>query len=67
LVERTRSLRDRRVVEVGITEVGLALLLELDPHSKRMPRAILGHLGEKKLKQLAALLELVIAEMGTYP
>ena len=67
LVERTRSRRDRRVVEVDITEAGLALLRELDAHALRMPKALLGHLGPTRLRQLRTLLEGVIADMGTFP
>jgi hypothetical protein len=67
LTERIRSQRDRRVVEVGIPEAGLALLQELDPHSHQMPKAMLGHLGDEKLRELAELVESAIAEMGTYP
>lgn len=67
LAERDRSTRDRRVVEVGITEAGLALLRELDPYVLRMPKAALGHLGSKRLQQLRALLEDVIGGMGTFP
>ena len=66
-VERTRSRRDRRVVEVGITDTGRAVLQKLDAHVERMPKAMLGHLGAKKLRQLGNLLESVIADMGTYP
>jgi DNA-binding MarR family transcriptional regulator len=67
LVARTRSSRDRRVVEVGITEAGLALLGQLDVHARRMPKAILGHLGPNQLRQLRTHLEAVIANMGTFP
>ena len=67
LVERARSRRDRRVVEVGITDTGLAVLRKLDAHVERMPRAMLGHLGARKLRQLGSLLDSVIADMGTYP
>jgi DNA-binding MarR family transcriptional regulator len=67
LVERTRSSRDRRVVEVGITEAGLTLLRELDVHVARMPKALLGHLGPTRLRQLRTLLEAVIAGIGTFP
>ena len=67
LVERIRSRRDRRVVDVGITDTGLAVVRELDAHVERMPKAMLGHLGAKKLRQLGNLLESVIADMGTYP
>ena len=67
LVARVRSRQDRRVVEVGVTEGGLALLRELDTHVAKMPKALLGHLGAKRLRQLADLLDAAIADMGTYP
>jgi len=67
LVARVRSSRDRRVVEVGITEAGLALLHDLDVHVRRMPKALLGHLGPARLRQLRKLLEAVIADVGTFP
>ena len=67
LVERTRSSRDRRVVEVGITEAGLALLRDLDVHVVRMPKALLGHLGATRLRQLRKLLDAVIADIGAFP
>ena len=66
LVERLRSLRDRRVIEVGITKKGLAVVRGLDAHANRMPKALLGHLGVERLRQLGKLLEEVIAGMGTY-
>ena len=43
LVKRARSEEDRRVVEVEITGKGLDLLRVLDPHARRMPRALVGH------------------------
>ena len=67
LVARVRSRQDRRVVEVGVTEKGLALLRELDAHVEKMPKALLGHLGPKQLRQLADLLDAAIGGMGTYP
>ena len=67
LVARVRSRQDRRVVEVGVTEKGLALLREVDPHVQKMPKALLGHLGPKRLRQLADLIDAAIAGMGTYP
>ena len=67
LVERTRSTTDRRVVEVGITAGGLALLRDLDAHAVRMPKAVLGHLGPARLRQLRTLLEALITGMGTFP
>lgn len=67
LVKRTRSRRDRRVVEVGITDKGLALVRGLDAHVQRLPRALLGHLGAGRLGQLGSLLEAVISDLGTFP
>ena len=67
LVRRARRRADRRVVEVSITAKGLELLDELDPHSQRMPRALIGHVSAAKLRQLATLLAEVLDGMGTYP
>ena len=67
LVERLRSREDRRVVEVGVTDKGLAVLRGLDTHVERMPKAMLGHLGAKRLRLLGRLLEAVIADPGTFP
>jgi DNA-binding MarR family transcriptional regulator len=67
LVERLRSLRDRRVIEVGITNKGLAVVRGLDAHANRMPKALLGHLGVERLRQLGSLLEAVISDLGTFP
>jgi len=67
LVKRARSEADRRVVEVEITGKGLDLLRVLDPHARRMPRALVGHVESKKLQQLAKLLADVLDGMGTYP
>ena len=67
LVTRVRSRQDRRVVEVGLTLKGQGILLGLDEHVNRMPKALLGHLGPKKLEQLAQLLEHVMAGIGTFP
>jgi DNA-binding MarR family transcriptional regulator len=67
LVTRSRGRRDRRVVEIGITEKGLQLLRGLDEHVARFPKAMLGHLGPKKLEQLRTLLEHVLAEDAVFP
>lgn len=67
LVARLRSRQDRRVVEVGLTQKGRDLLRALDPHVDRMPKAVLGHLGARKLAQLGQLLEQAIAGLGTFP
>ena len=67
LVTRSRSRQDRRVVEVGITEKGLALVKSLDEHVLRLPKALLGHLGPERVQQLKSLLDVVISDLGTFP
>ncbi len=67
LVARARGRRDRRVVEIAITDKGREVLSRLDPHVARMPGAMLGHLGPKKLEDLARLLEHVLEGLGTFP
>lgn len=67
LAARVRDQGDRRVVEVGITESGLAVLRELDPHVQRFPRAMLAKLGPKRLEHLRVALADVIASLGTFP
>jgi DNA-binding MarR family transcriptional regulator len=66
LVMRARSQRDRRVVNVRISEKGLQLLRSLDEHVDRFPRNMLGHLRPKKLEQLGVLLEHVMKDLGTF-
>ena len=56
LISRCRETRDRRTVLVRITPVGLELLGRLDHPVQEAHRAQLGHLGEKRLKQLSELL-----------
>ena len=67
LVTRSRSRKDRRVVEVGMTDTGLTLVRGLDAHVQRLPKALLGHLGAERGRQLATLLEAVITNLGTFP
>ena len=67
LVKRARSEEDRRVVEIKISGKGLEILRALDPHAERMPGALIGHMGPRKLRQLADLLGEVLDGMGTYP
>jgi len=57
LIERTRSREDRRVVVARISAEGLKLLSSLDARARDLPKKVLGHLGEKKLKALIDLLE----------
>ena len=67
LVARVRGRRDRRVVEVAITDKGREVLRGLDAHVARLPKAMLGPLGAKKLEALGRLLEDVIASLGSFP
>jgi DNA-binding MarR family transcriptional regulator len=56
LVERDRPAHNRRVVYVGITEPGLALLRELRDPVRQCHARQLGHLPRKQMQQLITLL-----------
>jgi DNA-binding MarR family transcriptional regulator len=58
LVERTRARHDRRVIYGKITAAGLKLLREMDGPIDKRGREMLKHVGQTKLQQLIALLEL---------
>lgn len=64
LVDRTPSTRDRRVVEIGITAAGLAVLAELDPAVRRFPTTLLAPLGRAKLTRLRDLLSDLVRQLG---
>jgi DNA-binding MarR family transcriptional regulator len=57
LTARSREAKDRRVVTVRITKAGLDLLHRLDKPVAEALRKSLGHLGERDLEKLIALLE----------
>ena len=59
LIERARSENDRRVVVTRITGEGLRILAALDTEAKDLPKRVIGHLGEKRLRILIGLLERV--------
>ncbi|HXK03990.1 MAG TPA: MarR family transcriptional regulator [Verrucomicrobiae bacterium] len=56
LISRCREARDRRTVLVRITPAGLELAAGLDEPVQGAHRAQLGHLGEKRLRELSELL-----------
>jgi DNA-binding MarR family transcriptional regulator len=56
LVARSRDPEDRRVVKTQILPPGLALLKSLDRPLEQFQRASLGHLGERRLRELIRLL-----------
>ena len=56
LIERDRPVDNRRVVYIGITEAGRALLHELREPLRQCHARQLGHLPQKDLKDLIALL-----------
>jgi DNA-binding MarR family transcriptional regulator len=56
LIERDRPADNRRVVRIGITEAGLALLHELRDSIRQCHVRQLGHLSQKELKDLNTLL-----------
>lgn len=55
-VERTRHAENRRVVEIRITESGLALLQQISERLHACHARQLGHMSAADLKQLCALL-----------
>jgi DNA-binding MarR family transcriptional regulator len=56
LVERERPADNRRVVNVGITESGLALLDELAPAVRECHERQLGHMAQDEMRTLVELL-----------
>lgn len=56
LIERERLPDNRRVVEVGITAEGLALLKGLDTEVRACHQRQLGHMSDSELRQLVELL-----------
>ena len=57
LIERARDTKDRRVVRTRITKAGAALLAELDDPVDELHARQLGHVGNKRLADLVALLD----------
>jgi DNA-binding MarR family transcriptional regulator len=57
LIERDRPAEDRRLVRVRITEAGIALLVSLREPIRECHARQLGHLSQKELKDLLALLQ----------
>lgn len=58
-IRRARPRSNRRVVEVGITDTGLALLAEMDTAIIQMHERQFGHLKSKEKTQLIELLKIV--------
>jgi DNA-binding MarR family transcriptional regulator len=56
LIERDRPTDNRRVVRVGITEAGLALLQTLREPVRQCHTRQLGHLSRKEIQELTTLL-----------
>ena len=56
LISRSRETKDRRTVMVRIRPTGLDLVGRLDEPVQAVHREQLGHLGEKRLKELSELL-----------
>ncbi len=56
LVERDRHAENRRVVRIGITAAGLALLAELHEPLQECHAQQLGHMSRKQLRELVMLL-----------
>ncbi|WP_456430234.1 MarR family winged helix-turn-helix transcriptional regulator [Rhodocaloribacter sp.] len=57
LIHRARAQRDRRIVEVGITEKGLALLERMDDDVEGAVERLTRHLSPEEHEHLSDLLE----------
>ncbi|MGD9647237.1 MAG: MarR family winged helix-turn-helix transcriptional regulator [Pirellulales bacterium] len=57
LVERIRCEHDRRVVYVAVTPRGMEVLAALDEPVVELHQKLLGHLGQKDLRELNRLLD----------
>lgn len=57
LIERARADHDRRVVEVGITDEGMALLSAMEPDVEAAQQRLARHLSPDEHRQLSHLLE----------
>ncbi len=57
LIHRARAARDRRIVEVGITEKGLALLERMDDVVEGTVERLMRHLSPEEHEHLSRLLE----------
>lgn len=64
LIARWRETTDRRVVMARITTEGLKLLARLDGPIQAAHRRQLGHLGRRRLRQLAGLLQAARSRAG---
>jgi DNA-binding MarR family transcriptional regulator len=67
LVRRERDDEDRRVVRVGITDKGVALLDRLDGPVDRYTRAVMGGLTQPQMRDLCLLLDEVRAGIQPFP
>jgi DNA-binding MarR family transcriptional regulator len=56
LIRRERPANNRRIVRVGITDAGVALLDEMNKSLQDCHARQLGHLSQKQLRDLVALL-----------
>jgi len=61
LIERDRPADNRRVVRVGITAAGLALLEQLQGPLAKCHQRQLGHLSRRQMNELIGLLKIVRA------
>jgi DNA-binding MarR family transcriptional regulator len=59
LISRSREKQDRRVIRTRISHEGLHLHKQLDDSVRSLHRRQLSHLGEKRLRLLSKLLQLV--------
>ena len=57
LIERTRSIVDKRNVELRLTESGVSQYVEAHREILRFPAALIGRLGKEKAANFAAMMQ----------
>lgn len=64
VISRSRETRDRRVITARITTEGLDVLRAVNEQNPKLAGAMLGHMGERRLRALCSLLEQVRCKNG---
>jgi DNA-binding MarR family transcriptional regulator len=64
LIRREQSSTHKRILEISLTDSGLALLKECDVRAKRAEAELFSELGSKDVEQLRTILNLILSSEG---